>query len=112
VFTVSVIVVVGWAYALLIFYLAYVAIWVAKSNGKLALVPAPGRWVLMSILAVAVLLDVLFNWVVGSVGFMELPRECTFTARCARLRTATGYRGRLARWVCDGWLNPFQEHHC
>lgn len=102
------------AYALFVFYLAYVALWVAHKNGKLAAAPWPVRGVAWSILVIALALDVLFNVTVGSAIFLEPPefRRLTFTARCKKWRSSMTRRGAFARWVCEGWLNPFQEHHC
>lgn len=99
---------------LFVFYLAYVAILVAKLNGKLDAAPRIVRGVCWLNLAIAVCLDALFNVTLGSLLFLEPPqlRRLMFTARCAKWREDSGYRGRLARWICDGWLNPFQEHHC
>ena len=65
--------VLGLAYALFVFYLAYVALWVAHKNGKLGAAPLPVRAVAWSILAIAIVLDVVFNATVGSVAFLEPP---------------------------------------
>jgi hypothetical protein len=96
------------------FYLAYCTLRVARDNGKLALAPGAVKTVCWTILVVAVLLDVIFNIVIGSIAFLELPewKRITFTMRCKKHMTATGFRGRLARWVCEGWLNPFEAGHC
>lgn len=104
----------GFAYVLFVLYLAYVTLWVARSNGKLATAPLPVRAVAWSILGAALVLDVLFNVTVGSLIYLELPerRRLTFTARCKKWRADSGVRGRFAVWVCEGWLNPFQDHHC
>ena len=102
-----------WAFVLWVFYLAYVAVWVAHTNGKLATAPALLQYLAYFTLGIGLILDITFNVTVGTAAFLELPRwNFTFTARCAKWRQNKGYRGRLARWVCDGWLNPFQEHHC
>ena len=95
-------------------YLAYCALNVARKNGKLAATPAPVRVVCWAIFIVALVLDVLFNITVGTIAFLELPdlRRLTFTMRCKKWMHVMSWRGRLARWVCDGWLNPFEEGHC
>lgn len=106
------------AYVVVFFvlYLAYAAAWVAHKNGKLAAAPIYVRAVVYSILAAAVLVDFAFNITAGSLIFRQWPARgrWLFTGRCAywRERDDTGYRGRFATFVCDGWLNPFQEHHC
>lgn len=100
--------------ALFVFYLAYVAILVAKKNGKLDTAPRIVRAVCWLNLAFAVCLDALFNVTLGSIIFLEPPElhRLMFTARCAKWRDDRGYRGAIATWVCDGWLNPFQANHC
>jgi hypothetical protein len=95
-------------------YLSYCALNAAYKSGKLASTPLPVRGVCWAIFIVALVLDVIFNITVGTLAFLELPelRRLTFTMRCKKHMTATGYRGRLARWVCEGWLNPFEDGHC
>lgn len=95
-------------------YLAYCAIWASKRSGKLARMPLLLRLVVLNILAVALVLDFLFNALVGSVAFLELIelRRPLFTHRCKKWMASMTWRGRLARWVCEGWLNPFQDNHC
>lgn len=64
-------------------------------------------------LAVGLLLDVVFNVVVGSLLFAELPREFLFTTRVSRLNDRPGRRGDLARWFCSQLLDPFDAGgHC
>jgi hypothetical protein len=101
-------------FALYVFFLAYVTLWQAKRNGKLAMTPLPVRIMAWTILVIAVVLDVAFNVIVGSLLFLELPelRRLLFTARCKKWMDRSGWRGDIARWVCDGWLNPFQDGHC
>ena len=111
----AVLVALALAWALFVFYLAYCAIWQAKKNGKLAAAPWPAKAALWSILIVAVVLDFVFNVTVGSLAFLEPPevfKRPLFTARCKKWMESPTWRGRLARWVCEGWLNPFQANHC
>jgi hypothetical protein len=55
-------------------------------------------------------LDVLLNWTVCWVLFLDPPREKTITERLHRYRD--GWRGRIARWICGHLLNPFDPEHC
>lgn len=105
---------IAFAYILYIFYLAYCTLRVAKDNGKLAKAPKIVKGIAYSILFIAVILDGLFNVTFGSIVFLEPPeiKRLMFTARCAKWREDKGWRGKIARWVCDGWLNPFEEGHC
>lgn len=95
-------------------YLAYCTLRVARDNGKLAKAPVIVRGLCWALLICGLVLDVLFNIFIGSVMFRELPsiRRLTFTARCTSHFSASGFRGDLARWVCEGWLNPFEADHC
>jgi hypothetical protein len=65
-------------------------------------------------LAVGYVVDVIFNAIVGSILFLEPPRELLFTSRVSRLNDRPGWRGALARWVCANLLDPFDPdgHHC
>lgn len=65
-------------------------------------------------LAVGLVVDALFNIVVGSLIFLEPPREFLFTARVSRLNDGEDWRGKLARWFCTQLLDPFDPDgkHC
>jgi len=58
--------------------------------------------------------DFVFNIIVGSISFLELPREKYFTARCARHIKSPGWRGKVAHFWCREFLNPFDPTgtHC
>lgn len=62
------------------------------------------------------LIDVVANLTVASLVFWERPREWLVTHRLARhVNTGTGWRHRLARWICDSLLDPFDptiDGHC
>lgn len=95
-------------------YLSYCALNVAYKNGKLRAAPKLVQGVCWTIFITALVLDVIFNVTVGTLAFLELPelRRLTFTMRCKKHMSADGWRGKLARWVCEGWLNPFEAGHC
>ena len=65
-------------------------------------------------LVIGLLVDVAFNVVIGSMVFVELPRELLFTTRVSRLNDRDDWRGRLARWFCSQLLDPFDPagSHC
>lgn len=61
--------------------------------------------------------DILLNFLVGSIMFLELPRydlkEYLFTGRVSRWNDTGGWRGDLARWFCRHYLDPFERGgHC
>lgn len=102
-------VVVMWA-----LYLMYCAINASRKSGKFALTPWPVRAMSYALLLVAATADALFNVTIGTVLFLEWPswRRIMFTKRCAAHLDADTWRGRIARWVCESWLNPFESDHC
>ena len=104
----------GWVYALYVFFLAYVALHVAQKNGKLAAAPKVVQLIAWSILLLAVVADVGFNVICGSLIFLEWPSRSalTFSTRCSSHLQEPSWRGRIARWVCNGWLNPMDAGHC
>jgi len=66
-------------------------------------------------LAIGLVADVLFNVIVGSLLFLEPPRELLFTSRVSRLNDSNSWRGKLARWFCRELLDPFDpdsDGHC
>ena len=68
-----------------------------------------------TVIGPAILYDVIvLNWILGSAIFLDLPREWTLTDRLTRLKATTGWRAKLATWVCATLLNPFSSGnwHC
>ena len=79
------------------------------------------RWQLYAAylwLAAGLVLDVVYNVVVGTILFLDLPRELTLTARLRRYRadasTHIDLRYRLATFICTRLLNPYDPggSHC
>jgi len=68
------------------------------------------HWVIGIPMAIVFLpLDVLVNTILGTLIFLELPKEWLFTQRLDR----HGKNGsKFAIWVCKYLLNPFDEDHC
>lgn len=99
-------------YALWVFYLAVMSLWRAKREGVLgpvALVPG------YLTLAIGAVLDVAVNTTLGSLLFLEPPREFLLTKRLQRhIKHGDGWRKRLAHWLCRNLLNPFDPtgDHC
>lgn len=63
---------------------------------------------------VAYLCDVVLNWTLVALLFFDPPREATITGRLHRYQRAdpTSKRARVARFVCQHLLNPFDPEHC
>jgi hypothetical protein len=74
----------------------------------------PAKVFAWPIFIVGFALDVSFNLTVGTLSFLELPHELTFSERCSRHINESGWRGDVARWWCDNYLNPFDKSgkHC
>ena len=61
------------------------------------------------------LMDVACQITFASLLFMELPAELLVTTRLTRhLKTGSGWRYRLASWLCTALLDPFDPtgKHC
>lgn len=95
-------------------FLMYCALIASRKSGKLAATPWYVRWMSWVLLGVMGAFDVFFNVTFGSLMFLEAPsiHRLTFTQRCESHLGDTDFRGEIARWVCYGWLNPFQAGHC
>ncbi len=66
-------------------------------------------------LAIGIALDVAFNASVAALIFWERPREWFLTQRMIRyIAGADCWRRRIAVWICDGLLDPFDptDNHC
>lgn len=66
------------------------------------------------IAAIGVFADFFYNITVGTLMFLELPKEYLLTMRLDRHLTETGWRGKRARWACKNFLDPFARdgRHC
>ena len=94
-----------------LFFLAVMALKSARDNGKLT---KTSEVLAMPLLAVGWLLDFSLNMATTLV-FLDLPQEWLLTIRCDRylsIPNPTGlnrYRQRLAQWLCQNLLDPFQS---
>lgn len=61
-----------------------------------------------------VLVDFLYNMTVGTLLFVELPREWLLTKRLKRHLEDDNWRGTMSRWFCRHLLDPFDPKgtHC
>ena len=61
----------------------------------------------------AVVLDVLFNITIGSVMFLDLPSQWTFSQRVGQYKMRIDWRKPIACWICANLLDPFDVGgHC
>lgn len=58
--------------------------------------------------------DAFANVFIASFVLAEAPREWLVTTRLSRLEHEHGWRGDIARWVCDSILDPLDPtgEHC
>ena len=67
------------------------------------------------IIAIGLAFDLVLNIVVATVVFLDPPRELLLTTRLKRYRSGSGWRSRVAAWVCKRLLDQFDpngEGHC
>lgn len=66
------------------------------------------------VLVLGAVLDVLVNWTLAVLVFLDLPREFMLTVRLQRYKRAGGWRGSWADWLCSKLLDPFDPSgsHC
>lgn len=63
----------------------------------------------------ALLLDVYYNIIWGTLLFLDPPRELLLTSRLKRYRMTAKtahWRWKIATFICVKMLNPFDADHC
>lgn len=100
-------------------YLAFAAMWLQylavmnlkENRGKLT--TTAKLWA-YPMLLVGVLSDIMFNLVIGTVVYIELPQQLLFTSRCNLHLSDAGWRGSVARWFCRNFMDPYDPDgsHC
>lgn len=65
------------------------------------------------LLPVGFVVDVVYNWTVGNLVFLDWAREATLSQRMVRyIKSDTGWRSALAVWVCRHLVEPWDQGHC
>lgn len=59
--------------------------------------------------AIGLLLDFINNMIIFTLLFLELPKELLVTSRLKRHAVQQTFRGKLARWIGNNILNPFDH---
>lgn len=97
-----------YTYGLWLLFLAVMAL-----NWRWHTLPLTVRILAAPAVLLAVLLDVLFNVTLGTLLFIDLPRQWTFSQRVGRYKKRIDWRAPLAQWICANLLDPFEvEGHC
>lgn len=96
-----------------VFYIAVMKLRDLRDSGELAKLHWSVTATAYTLLAIGLVLDMLLNWVVMTLMFLEPPHELLTTQRVRRHKfEGSGWRQRLALWLCRNYLTPFDEHHC
>lgn len=96
-------------YLLWLFFLAVMNLQRARDSGTLS---RPAFYLGMPLLYLGLVIDFLVNTFVATIVFLEVPKEVTLTARLSRHISGSGYRKRLAKWVCTNLLDAFDPSGC
>lgn len=95
-------------YLLWVLYLAYSALDYCWKE-----LPIATKVLAVPVLLAGVIVDITFNIFLGSVLFLDLPKEATLSQRMSRLKKGGGWRAIFAQWACASLLDPFQINgHC
>ena len=99
---------IGLFYITLIFYLAVMSL---ARHEKYNLFQ---KIIFYPIVVIGLVVDVLFQISVGTVLFLEEPKDWLFTARLIRHVKKDNWRGKLARFMCKNLLDLFDPSgsHC
>jgi uncharacterized membrane protein len=100
----------GW-FVLWVLFLAVMALKRARDEGRIKKADPP-YYLGIVVLSIGYVVDCVMN-ILASVVFFEPPMETTVSARCKRHLNDEGFRGAIARWLCQNLLNPFDiGGHC
>lgn len=99
-------------YLLWVMYLAVMSLGRARNAGTLsrtALILGYPLFIFGSVF------NILCNWILLTIIFLELPKETMFTSRVTRhCLGGSGWRKRIACWICHDLLDTFDPNgvHC
>lgn len=95
-------------------FLIYCAVNASRKSGKFEQTPKIVQWMSYMLIAPMWAFDVFYNCTFAWALFREPPslRALTYTARLSSHYTEEGWRGDLARSICDSWIQPFEPGHC
>lgn len=103
-FTAHVAIALALCWWLFVFFLAVMSLKIARDAGRLTMA---GKVLGYPALCIGYVLDAAVQMTAATLLFLELPRELTVSGRVKRLSPDTGWRGKVARWVRDSLLKPF-----
>jgi uncharacterized protein with PQ loop repeat len=100
---------VGLTFGLWFYYVQVMGMMAARDAGR---IPPDTLRICQAVLLVGLAFDVLYNVIIGTIIFLDLPREATLTARLIRYKKAGGWRGKVANYICANLLDPFDPSGC
>ena len=106
---------VGLAWTLGLWFYYILVMWLKKKRESLKRGNRLAYYFGYIVAAVFLVLDAVYNIVVGTVMFADIPREFLFTTRLIRYRRGPmTWRYRLATFFCKKMLNPHDPsgEHC
>jgi hypothetical protein len=71
------------------------------------------QWVALLVVYLTLAVDAVYTVLYGTIVFLDVPREWTFTERLERYQGTGGWRGRIAGHVCRvllDWADPAGCH--
>ena len=93
-------------YLFFIMYVASMGMIRARAEKKLN----PILWALcLPFVTISVIMDIINNLITFTIIFLELPREWLVTTRLKRHYKQPTLRGKLATWIGESLLNPFDH---
>jgi hypothetical protein len=94
---------------LYIFYAAVMNFQQARDSNRMGPMM---RYTALPALFVGLLLDAFVNITVCTLLFLELPQEWLVTSRLSRHQKRTGWRAKIASWLCKHLLDPLDPSGC
>lgn len=101
--------VLGYLYILWVLFLSVMAL-----KSKWTSLSLPIRVLAVPSVILALVMDIVFNWTLAVVLFLDMPHQWTFSQRVGEYKRRAGWRATLAYWICDNLLDPFEVDgaHC
>lgn len=93
-------------------YLSVSSLFLAYQNKKIPKAVIPLAYI---VLAVGAMVDMVMNFTLFTLIFLDIPKEILVTKRLKRyIKSYVGWRYKLAMWICGNLLNPFDKsgNHC
>lgn len=98
-------IILGSIYAFYILWVAYLAIMNLKGARDAGTLTNFTYYFSMPLLISGFVLDVAINWIVGTVIFLDLPREMTLSHRLERYMGDDNWRESIALWMARNLLD-------